>query len=637
MPPKQPKAVPKAVPRRRAAAAAASTSPPAPTEPVESAAPSNNDTSVEATYESSTTSQQTPQETSIVAPPKGRLDSLTSTSVSASTSRSGSAAPRPGLKFKPKIVARRSKEERQALESKYADVVPSSSVDPTSSSRGRGSSSRGPRGRGRGGRGGFSDRFKDPAPSTASGPFALGSVISTGAQKVMSERSSHRFQSHTQSSGFKFRQQHLRRMKADPNGEGEMEEESSSDESETERIDVELIGFLDEESQDEDGDQKMDSNAHWGAGAPIRIPRREHVDRQAMVNTDSSTKKSKAAVAQEKANEMSFEADIKIKDEPDDDGDVVMSDIPSLSSPETKKKVRMSRSPEARRKSSSAVGGPGASMIKRRRSSSHKKKPVLSTTEEKEEFERVEADRLSMLHELGGSLPEIKPTVTEADETMDMESTTEEPSTADKSSTAKNEETENQIFFFQFPTLLPELTPAESSADPDAAPSSPPTTKKPTPNSRAALKATLARLTAPPPSGHIGQLRVHRSGRITFLYGHGGDAFEMEVNRGANVEFLQEVVVMKEESPYGEDDKDEKGRRKGIAYSLGQVKGKYVVNPDFEKLIMETSGGARKGRRRSEVGRRSEGDGKLKMERRGSSVRRGSESRARRGEEVVIG
>jgi DNA-directed RNA polymerase III subunit RPC4 len=70
----------------------------------------------------------------------------------------------------------------------------------------------------------------------------------------------------------------------------------------------------------------------------------------------------------------------------------------------------------------------------------------------------------------------------------------------------------------------------------------------------------------------------------------GEGVIEMEVNRGTPCEFLQEVVVMKDQSPYGEQDVDEKGRPKGVAYSLGQVKGKYVVSPEFMGLIKTSSG-----------------------------------------------
>ncbi|KAF8249639.1 hypothetical protein K440DRAFT_621062, partial [Wilcoxina mikolae CBS 423.85] len=47
---------------------------------------------------------------------------------------------------------------------------------------------------------------------------------------------------------------------------------------------------------------------------------------------------------------------------------------------------------------------------------------------------------------------------------------------------------------------------------------------------------------------------------------------------------------MKDKSPYGDQDVDEKGRPKGVAYSLGQVKGKYVVSPDFAELIKASNG-----------------------------------------------
>lgn len=88
---------------------------------------------------------------------------------------------------------------------------------------------------------------------------------------------------------------------------------------------------------------------------------------------------------------------------------------------------------------------------------------------------------------------------------------------------------------------------------------------------------------------------MHRSGRLSMLWGNvdggrgqqgGGEgALEMEVSRGAPCEFLQEIVVIKQQSPYGERDVDEQGQPKGIVYSMGRVKSKYVVSPDFLALI----------------------------------------------------
>ena len=167
-----------------------------------------------------------------------------------------------------------------------------------------------------------------------------------------------------------------------------------------------------------------------------------------------------------------------------------------------------------------------------------------------------------------------------------------------------NPETENQIFCFQFPPILPRLIdskternklepkdPEEVDVKPDVKTQSCSfAARKLAAQNKALLKARLAELTTPPPAGLVGKLRVHRSGRVTTLWGTGDDengegAVEMEVNRGTYCGFLQELVVMKEESPYGEEDVDDKKKRRGIAYSLGQIKGKYVVSPDFGELI----------------------------------------------------
>jgi hypothetical protein len=102
-----------------------------------------------------------------------------------------------------------------------------------------------------------------------------------------------------------------------------------------------------------------------------------------------------------------------------------------------------------------------------------------------------------------------------------------------------------------------------------------------------------------------GQLRVHKSGRITILWGGVQDddePFELEASRGTHCEFLQEVAFVQEQSPWGDEDIDERGARKGAAFSLGQIKGKYVVSPDFEKLVKKEKGRTKKGKEKVEVG-----------------------------------
>jgi DNA-directed RNA polymerase III subunit RPC4 len=209
-------------------------------------------------------------------------------------------------------------------------------------------------------------------------------VVTGNRQKVFAERHAGGFGAGGRSSrSFNFKA----KVKAEGAAEGDVKADySSSDESDGQRMDVEYISLLDAPSEDEG-----DLEPEWGAGAPIRIPRSEHVDRQAMVNTDSSALKGKAELKAMKDKEMTFETEIKIKDEPEDE--------PMLppSSPElTKRRVKVSESPDARRK------GTRSPTMTRRRSSSHKK-PIISTTEDKEEFERLEADRLDALNELGGA------------------------------------------------------------------------------------------------------------------------------------------------------------------------------------------------------------------------------------------
>jgi hypothetical protein len=185
---------------------------------------------------------------------------------------------------------------------------------------------------------------------------------------------------------------------------------SSSDESDGQRMDVEYISLLDDNpSEDEDGDKNMGNE--WGAGAPIRIPRSEHMDRQMLVNTDSSSKKGKAELKAMKEKEMTFETDIKIKDEPEDDDAMLPPSSPELS----KSKVKISESPERKKKQ------PGESTSPKK--PRPKKKPIISTTEEKEEFERMEADKVYALSELGG--PQAEPVdgkgkAKDTDEDVDM-------------------------------------------------------------------------------------------------------------------------------------------------------------------------------------------------------------------------
>lgn len=97
----------------------------------------------------------------------------------------------------------------------------------------------------------------------------------------------------------------------------------------------------------------------------------------------------------------------------------------------------------------------------------------------------------------------------------------------------------------------------------------------------------------PLPSGLVGKLRLHKSGKVSLDWG----GTDMEVRYGSEVSFLQDVVLV--QPPIDEDtemngggnDGEEKGKEKavkpkvqGTAYALGPVRKKMVMIPDWAKL-----------------------------------------------------
>jgi DNA-directed RNA polymerase III subunit RPC4 len=68
------------------------------------------------------------------------------------------------------------------------------------------------------------------------------------------------------------------------------------------------------------------------------------------------------------------------------------------------------------------------------------------------------------------------------------------------------------------------------------------------------------------PEGQIGQLRLHKSGRLTMILGD----VEMDVTQGTECSFLQEVVVL-----------DKANKR---AFLIGQVANRMVLSPDISQF-----------------------------------------------------
>ena len=83
------------------------------------------------------------------------------------------------------------------------------------------------------------------------------------------------------------------------------------------------------------------------------------------------------------------------------------------------------------------------------------------------------------------------------------------------------------------------------------------------------------------PRGKSGKLTVHASGRVVLSWG----GTSLEVHRGTEVEFLQNVVLAEVTE---DDDMFELGggaKADGKACGLGTVAGKFVLTPDWGELF----------------------------------------------------
>jgi DNA-directed RNA polymerase III subunit RPC4 len=85
----------------------------------------------------------------------------------------------------------------------------------------------------------------------------------------------------------------------------------------------------------------------------------------------------------------------------------------------------------------------------------------------------------------------------------------------------------------------------------------------------------------PPSGGHVGKLRVYKSGKTEMVWG--GLPFKLKL--GATPFFYQEAVLIRQN---GGDAGDESGSGiGGNVYSLGEVKSKFVVVPDTIKYFSQ--------------------------------------------------
>ncbi|EAU37289.1 predicted protein [Aspergillus terreus NIH2624] len=506
-------------------------------------------------------------------------------------------APKPTLKYKPRAVGRRSKEEREAIEKLEAERHRERLAEAAAIQRGRGGHRGRGGGRGRGdgarrGRGGFAARFADSRASSMSRRSR--SVIDLGSRGVSRD--------------------------------------VSSDESDTEvRISIDQIN-LDSDDDETPADGKkgkmaVKSEGRAGAGGgerglrPVRVERHEHEERVVSVNMESSS--SKSAELREQAKAKAKEADNalfvpaegaepRVKEEPEDDEDRVMTDVAAHEEgegeaggddgflPKQKVKVRRKLSrepasspvePEPQPEETPAVLDP---------------KSLLRTKEDVEEYERHDKD-LELMRELlsrekeeAGKAKEVsaageQPEAAAAEGAETAAADGEKKDGEDAEDEAAKDKLAGHLFLVQFPPITPSLVvpdgenPAVEGAADATAPApgdaTDPAIKREEDvellddaDDAAGGQKTSQIVTATDRqlrAGRVGKLNVHASGRVTMDWG--GISFELD--RATEVDFLQEALIVSAAPDAAEPEEENK------VWAMGQLSGKFTVTPNWEEML----------------------------------------------------
>ena len=370
----------------------------------------------------------------------------------------------------------------------------------------------------------------------------------------------------------------------------------------------------------------------------MRLHREEHKERVTLVNTEPAIKvedsddelpsidelRSSRTAAKEKSFRAPEDIADRIKAEPG--LEVTFHGSRRTASPEIKHKIKaISSSPESKRKtldhitSTSAIDldpvdeatttKPKKSKNTGRPTKKKDRKPVIQTEEDRAEYERHRQDVAILADELGGLQGTLgtRPDGTEGNaETQDRV-------------VEERDKKEGRLYLFQFPPVLPELynpltskptskfdmdvdqedqAPAGEILEEDVQMSgvsskvkgkameggyvnSDPNIKVEEeivdPDGQPKADETRRREEVVQEEGWIGKLIVRESGRVELCWG----GTNLLVGRGVDAGFLTTGVMvdMIEKGPPGG------GAPEGKALSMGQVMGKFVVTPDWDKMV----------------------------------------------------
>jgi DNA-directed RNA polymerase III subunit RPC4 len=201
-------------------------------------------------------------------------------------------------------------------------------------------------------------------------------------------------------------------------------------------------------------------------------------------------------------------------------------------------------------------------------------KPIIQTEEDQQEWERNEYDVAQLIRELGTR------------EELDLDDIDDPELLEGQEGDLKQDKKEAAMFFFQFPPVMPPLeSQAESRSSPidvEEAPQTEDLTAASSVPDTPTEEKKKNKLFKP---GRVGKLNVHASGRVTLSWG----GTRMTVGKGQTYEFLQNVVAIDPGPTSGppafDDGPDQQVPKPGKAWSLGEVKGRYVIVPDWEAVM----------------------------------------------------
>ena len=338
------------------------------------------------------------------------------------------------------------------------------------------------------------------------------------------------------------------------------------------RKDVDFINLIsDDENDGEDGAGRPSSPAL----VPVRIQRVEHKGRAIHVNTEaSSTVKQQDSEGETVMEEMPAKASRKGKQRTKDT-DTLSTQRRWRGVYDDEEDIEMHEDDQQSQPPAAAPKPSMSSEKTRRKQPTFDETTVFQTEEDRQEHDRGQRQLDILREELG-------------DVSLDGDSQGDQ-----------QDQRADRVYVFQFPSKLPDLinasaavkeepsSPLALAADaPTGAPAAPIKIEDDGPLSMSRASTFGSGRAAQRPSttpGLMGKLRIHKSGKATLDWG----GTSLQVSKGLDESMLQDVVVVRPlggqtgAEGYGSGAGTDVG---GEALAFGQVRGKFVVTPDWGEL-----------------------------------------------------